>query len=36
MWSQYHLGYMRLSRINAVDEGLVVIELIFLVSAIFG
>lgn len=24
MWSQYHIGYMRLSRINAIDEGMIV------------
>lgn len=44
MWFQYHIGFVRLERINAIDEGLVIIycaglvfvESLFFISAVFG
>ncbi|EAR92829.1 CDP-alcohol phosphatidyltransferase (macronuclear) [Tetrahymena thermophila SB210] len=35
-WSQYHVGVFKLGRINAIDEGLILVQLVFLISAIFG
>ncbi|KAL4460927.1 hypothetical protein ABPG74_016399 [Tetrahymena malaccensis] len=36
MWSQYHLGVFRLGYINAVDEGLVLTEVLYIATGIFG
>lgn len=36
MWSQYHAGSFKLGYINAVDEGLVAAELVYLVTGILG
>ena len=35
-WSQYHVGVFTLGYINAIDEGLVVIESLFFITAAMG
>jgi hypothetical protein len=36
MWSQYYSGALKLGYINAIDEGLVLVELTYLVTGIAG
>lgn len=36
MWSNYYTGTFKLGRVNGVDEGLVIVEGFFFVTAYFG